>query len=239
VTNGRVVKGVQFEHLRDVGDPVALARAYSDGGADELVFLDITATKDGRRSMVELVARVADVVAIPFTVGGGVRTLADADAFIAAGADRVSLNSAALTTPELITQIAARYGSQAVVVAIDARQQRAFSHGGTRDTGMDVLEWSREVADRGAGEILLTSMDHDGQRTGYDIDLTVAVRDVSGIPVIASGGAGSPAHVADALTHVGAALVASILHDNPAELPRLRAELLALGAPLRPIQEYT
>lgn len=237
VAQGRVVKGVSFVNLRDVGDPVELAQHYSAGGADELVFLDITATPEGADTMVHVVERVADVLEIPFTVGGGIRSVEDASRIIEAGADRVSLNSAALATPELITEIAARFGSQAVVVAIDAGESVVYTHGGRLATDIATVPWAVEAAARGAGEILLTSIACDGQRTGFDLVLTEAVRDAVDIPVIASGGAGSAQHVADALRVTDAALIASIVHENPAGLPGLRREIEALGIELRPLKE--
>jgi cyclase len=233
VAAGRVVKGVRFEGLRDVGDPVELGSAYSDAGADELVFLDVKATLEERRSLVELVGRVADELAIPFTVGGGVRGLADAAALLERGADKVSVNSAALARPELIGELARRLGSQAVVVAIDAAGGDVYTRAGTVATGRRAAEWAREAQERGAGEILLTSIDADGTREGYDMPLTRDVAAAVSIPVIASGGAGSAAHVAEALTVAQAALLASILHENPARLASLRAELRAQGVPLR------
>jgi cyclase len=237
VTAGRVVKGVSFQGLRDVGDPVELARAYSAGGADELVFLDITATLHDVATMVDVVERVADEVTIPFTVGGGIRSREDAERIIEAGADRVSINSAALARPELIGEIAALFGSQAVVVAIDTADGEVYSHGGTIPTGLDVVRWARTAADNGAGEILLTSIDQDGQRNGYDLAVTSEVRNALRIPVIASGGAGGPEHVAAALRVTDAALVASIVHDNPAELPALRRAIIDAGVQLRPLKE--
>lgn len=237
VANGRVVKGVSFVGLRDVGDPVELATFYSDGGADELVFLDINATPDDTSTMTSVVAQVADVLEIPFTVGGGVRSVADATRIIESGADRVSLNSAALANPWLISAIADRYGSQAVVVAIDAGEGVVHTHGGRVATSTPTLAWAVEAAERGAGEILLTSIRQDGKRTGFDLELTVAVRNLVSIPVIASGGAGSAQHVADALRVTDAALIASIVHENPAGLPGLRREIQSLGIELRPIKE--
>jgi cyclase len=235
VTAGRVVKGVSFQRLRDVGDPIELARAYSDGGADELVFLDITATLEGSATMVELVAQVANEVDIPFTVGGGIRSRDDAARIIEAGADRVSVNSAALSRPELLGEIAELYGSQAVVVAIDTAAGVVFSHGATVPTELDVVAWARTATSAGAGEILLTSIDQDGHRSGFDLEVTAAVRAAVDVPVIASGGAGSAEHVARALRVADAALVASILHDDPAELPALRREVAAAGVELREI----
>lgn len=236
VSHGRVVKGVSFVGLRDVGDPVELAKFYSDGGADELVFLDISATPDDSATMTHVVAQVADVLEIPFTVGGGVRSVADATRIIESGADRVSLNSAALADPALITAIADLYGSQAVVVAIDAGDGVVHTHGGRIATTVEIIPWAVEAARRGAGEILLTSIRCDGQRAGFDLELTGAVRDAVAIPVIASGGAGSAAHVADALRVADAALVASIVHENPSGLPGLRREIEALGIQLRPLR---
>ena len=239
VARGRVVKGVSFVNLRDVGDPVELAQYYSDGGADELVFLDIMATPDDEDTMVHVVERVADVIEIPFTVGGGIRSVQDASKIIEAGADRVSLNSAALATPELITEIARRFGSQAVVVAIDAGKGVVHTHGGRVATDIATVPWAVEAAARGAGEILLTSIARDGSRSGFDLTLTRQVRDAVDVPVIASGGAGSAEHVADALRVTDAALVASIVHENPAGLPGLRREIEALGIVLRPMKERT
>jgi cyclase len=233
VAAGRVVKGVRFEGLRDVGDPVELGAAYSDAGADELVFLDVKATLEERRSLVDLVGRVAERLAIPFTVGGGVRRLEDAALLLEAGADKISVNSAALERPELVAELADRLGSQAVVVAIDAAAGEVYSHAGTRRTGRTAGDWAREAAERGAGEILLTSIDADGTREGYDLELTRTVANAVTIPVIASGGAGTARHVAGALEVAQAALLASILHEDPARLASLRAELRSLGVPIR------
>ena len=237
VANGRVVKGVSFVGLRDVGDPVELAKFYSDGGADELVFLDITATPEGAKTMTSVVAQVADVLEIPFTVGGGIRTVDDASRIIEAGADRVSLNSAALSNPELISEIADLFGSQAVVVAIDAGDGVVHTHGGRNATEIKTVPWAIEAARRGAGEILLTSIRQDGQRTGFDLELTRQVREAISIPVIASGGAGNAQHVVDALRITDAALIASIVHENPSGLKGLRAEIESLGITLRPLKE--
>ncbi len=237
VANGRVVKGVSFVGLRDVGDPVELASFYSDGGADELVFLDIAATPDDVATMTSVIVKVADVLEIPFTVGGGVRSVADATRIIESGADRVSLNSAALANPWLITAIADRYGSQAVVVAIDAGDGVVHTHGGRIATSVATIPWAIEAAERGAGEILLTSIRQDGKRTGFDLELTSAVRDAVSVPVIASGGAGSPEHIAAALRITDAALIASIVHENPTGLPGLRREVENLGISLRPLKE--
>jgi cyclase len=233
VAAGRVVKGVRFQGLRDVGDPVELGAAYSDAGADELVFLDIKATLGDRPTLIELVKRVAERLAIPFTVGGGVRSADDGERLLQAGADKVGVNSAALARPELITELAQRLGSQAVVVAIDATGGRVRSHAGTVAAGRDAADWAREAEQRGAGEILLTSIDADGTRDGYDLQLTAAVADVVGLPVIASGGAGNATHVADALGVAQAALLASILHEDPQRLATLRDEVRELGVPVR------
>jgi cyclase len=233
VAGGRVVKGIRFQGLRDVGDPVSLGEAYSDAGADELVFLDVQATLDGRGTLVELVRRVAERLAIPFTVGGGVRSYADAEELLASGADKVGVNSAALERPELLTELADRLGSQAVVVAIDVERGRVRSRAGTTETGRDAVEWAREAQERGAGEVLLTSIDADGTRAGYDLEITAAVADAVDIPVIASGGAGNAGHVAAALGVAQAALLASILHENPSRLESLREELRELGVAVR------
>jgi len=233
VAAGRVVKGVRFEELRDAGDPVELGAAYSDAGADELVFLDVKATLDGRSVLLELVARVAERLAIPFTVGGGVRNAADGAALLRAGADKVSVNTAALARPALISELAALLGSQAVVVAIDAAAGEARARAGTEPTGRSAVDWAVEAEERGAGEILLTSMAADGTRAGYDLELTAAVATAVSVPVIASGGAGGARHVAAALEVAQAALLASILHERPDRLTSLRQELRGLGVPLR------
>jgi cyclase len=233
VAGGRVVKGVRFEGLRDAGDPVELGAAYSSAGADELVFLDVKATTDGGPLLLELVARIAERLSIPFTVGGGVRSVADAEALLRAGADKVAVNTAALERPELVGELATRLGSQAVVLAIDVADGEAYAEAGTRPTGRRAVDWACEGEERGAGEILLTSIDADGTREGYDLDLTRAVAEAVSVPVIASGGAGTAAHVAAALGVAQAALLASIVHENPARLATLRAELRELGVPLR------
>ena len=224
---------MRFQELRDVGDPVELGAAYSDRGADELVFLDVKATLEERETMVGVVRRVAEQLAIPFTVGGGIRTVEDADQLLSAGADKVSVNSAALARPRLITELAEKLGSQAVVVAIDTEAGRVKTKAGTTETARETVEWAREAEERGAGEILLTSIDTDGTREGYDLTITREVADAVSIPVIASGGAGSARHVADALAVAQAALLASILHEDPERLTSLRDELRVLGVPLR------
>ena len=233
VANGRVVKGVRFQGLQDVGDPVELGASYSDAGADELVFLDVAATVGGRAPLLELVATVADELAIPFTVGGGVRSAGDAADLLAAGADKVAVNSAAVERPELIGELAALLGSQAVVVAVDAAGGEVYTRAGSTPTRLDAVAWAAEAEARGAGEILLTSIDADGTREGYDLLLTEAVAGAVSIPVIASGGAGHADHVAAALGVAQAALLASILHERPARLRSLRTELRGLGVPLR------
>ncbi|MFL6013646.1 MAG: imidazole glycerol phosphate synthase subunit HisF, partial [Gaiellaceae bacterium] len=233
VAGGRVVKGVRFQGLRDVGDPVELGAAYSDAGADELVFLDVKATLESRGTLVGLVSAVAERLAIPFTVGGGIRSVSDAEALLRAGADKISVNSAALERPELVTELAERLGSQAVVVAIDATEGDVRSRAGTARTPRRAAEWARECERRGAGEILLTSIDADGTRAGYDLELTEEVAAAVTVPVIASGGAGEAIHVAEALQIAQAALLASILHEDPSRLVRLRAELRDMGVPLR------
>ncbi|HET7137340.1 MAG TPA: imidazole glycerol phosphate synthase cyclase subunit [Gaiellaceae bacterium] len=233
VAGGRVVKGVRFQGLREMGDPVELGARYSDEGADELVFLDVRATLDGRRTLVELVERVSERLAIPFTVGGGVRSVEDGLALLEAGADKVAVNSAALARPELVTELAREVGSQATVVAIDAEGGAVRSRAGTAETGRSAVEWAREAEERGAGEILLTSIDADGTRAGYDLGLTAKVANAVDVPVIASGGAGEASHVAEALEVAQAALLASILHEDPARLRTLRDELRERGVELR------
>jgi imidazole glycerol-phosphate synthase subunit HisF len=234
VAGGRVVKGVNFVSLRDMGEPIELATRYSELGADELVFLDITATLEGRGPMLELIARSADELTIPFTVGGGVTGVADGRALLLAGADKVAVNSAAFDDPSILTQLADEFGSQAVVCAIDARAGEVVIHGGRTPRDRAAVDWAQEAVARGAGEILLTSIDADGTRTGYDLELTGAVADAVSVPVIASGGAGEARHLAEAY-QVGAeaALLASIVHERPERLPELKAELKELGWPIR------
>jgi imidazole glycerol-phosphate synthase subunit HisF len=233
VAGGRVVKGVRFAELRDLGDPVALAAAYSEAGADELVFLDIDATLERRGAMLGVVGRVAAELAIPFVVGGGIRTARDGEELLRAGADKVAVNSAALERPGLIGELAAALGTQAVVVSIDARRGEAYSRAGTVASGRDAVAWAREAEQRGAGEILLTSIDADGTGRGYDLKLTRAVATAVSTPVIASGGAGNASHLAAALQVAQAALLASLVHKDPGRLVLLRSELRALGIPLR------
>ena len=238
--NGRVVKGTNFVQLRDAGDPVECARAYNAQGADELVLLDITASSDARNIMTDIVRRVADGVFIPFTVGGGIRTVEDFTAILRAGADKVSVNSSALKNPRLIQEAAYKFGSQCVVCAIDAKRTgngrwTAYLNGGRVDTGKDAVAWAKEAVDRGAGEILLTSMDCDGVRQGYDLELTRAVSETVGVPVIASGGAGQLSHFADAFTQgkADAVLAASLFHFGEITIPQLKDYLAAQGIPVR------
>jgi imidazole glycerol-phosphate synthase subunit HisF len=241
VDGGRVVKGVQFENLRDAGDPAELAKAHSESGADEIVLLDISAAHERRATLLDTVRRAARQLFIPFTVGGGIRTLEDAAAVFSAGADKISINSAALADSTLITKIAERFGSQAVVVAIDAKscegasRWESFTHGGRVGTGRDAVEWAREAEARGAGEILLTSMDRDGTGVGFDCELTQAVADSVRIPVIASGGAGGAQHFVEVFRagHADAALAASIFHYGFSRLGNLKEKIGAQGIPVR------
>ena len=242
VDRGRVVKGVRFVALRDAGDPVECAARYDAEGADELVLLDITASSDSRPIVLEMVRRVADAVFLPFTVGGGVRSVEDADALLRAGADKVAVNTAAVEDPALLDRLSRRYGAQAVVLAIDARQGgpgawEVFVHGGRTATGKGAVDWAREAADRGAGEVLLTSMDRDGTRDGFDVPLTRAVADAVGVPVVASGGCGSVAHMAEVLTEgrASAALCASIFHFGEIRLGEARAGLQERGIEVRDV----
>ncbi len=234
VAGGRVVKGIRFEGLREVGDPVELAARYSELGADELVFLDVTATIEGRRPLVELVERAAAELEIPFTVGGGVTGPEDARRLLRAGADKVAVNKAAVDDPVLLTELAAEFGAQAVVCAIDARGGEVVTHGGRTPRGREVAAWAEEAVERGAGEILLTSIDADGTRAGYDLELTSAVATRVTVPVIASGGAGGAEHLAAAFeAGAEAALIASIVHERPERLPELKRELKEAGWPTR------
>ena len=241
VTDGRVVKGTNFVDLRDAGDPVELAARYDLEGADELVFLDITASSDNRDTTVEMVRRVADEVYIPFTVGGGIRTLEDARRMLRAGADKVSVNTAAVERPELISEIAAEFGAQCVVCAIDAKRSanswEVYLHGGRTPTGIDAIEWAQEAVRRGAGEILLTSMDRDGTREGFDLDLTQAIVDAVTVPVIASGGVGSIEHLVEgvAVGRADAVLAASIFHFREHTVADAKAEMSAAGIHVRPV----
>jgi cyclase len=238
VKDGRVVKGVKFHELRDAGDPVEQARAYGAAGADELCFLDISASLESRGTLVQLVERVARELAIPFAVGGGVRSAGDAETLLRAGADKVSVNTAALAAPSLITEVARLAGSQSAMIAIDAKARgpgwEVRSHGGTRSTGRDLLEWAREAVDRGAGEILLTSMDHDGVKKGFALEMLRAVTAAVPVPVIASGGAGEPSHFADAFeAGAAAALAASVFHFGTLSISDVKQACAALGFPMR------
>lgn len=241
VHNGRVVKGVNFVNLRDAGDPVEIAEAYDKAGADELVFLDITASSDARNTVVDMVRKVAEKVFIPFTVGGGIRTVEDFKVLLREGADKISINSSAINTPELISQAADKFGSQCVVVAIDARRREdgsgwnIYKNGGRIDVGIDVVEWAMKVDKLGAGEILLTSMDCDGTKAGYDLELTRTIAENVSIPVIASGGAGTMEHFYDALTEgkADAALAASLFHYKELEIRQVKEYLRDRKVPVR------
>lgn len=241
VDRGRVVKGVSFVELRDAGDPVELARLYDAEGADELVFLDITASSDDRATVYDMVAATADQVFIPFTVGGGIRTTADMKVMLELGADKVSVNTAAVADPGLVSEGARRFGSQCIVVAIDAKAAdggwEVYTHGGRTPAGIDAIAWAREVVARGAGELLVTSMDADGRQRGYDIALLRALDEAVNVPVIASGGAGGPEHMAEALTEgrADAVLAASIFHFGTHSIRGVKAELAARGIPVRPV----
>jgi cyclase len=250
VADGRVVKGVNFVGLRDAGDPVELACRYSASGADELVFLDIAASHQGRSTLVELVRRTAEAVTIPFTVGGGIRSVEGITELLRAGADKISLNSSAVADPNLVAEGAGRFGCQCIVVAIDARARRdpsgsptggwdVFVKGGRENTGRDAVAWAQQVVALGAGEILLTSMDGDGTQAGYDLALTRAVAEAVAVPVISSGGAGSIADIGAALGegHASAALLASLLHDGVLTVEQIKTELLAKGVNLRPLEQ--
>jgi cyclase len=238
VTGGRVVKGVHFVNLRDAGDPVELAARYNDQGADELVFLDITASSDARATMIDVVARTAREIFIPLTVGGGIRRVEDARHILHAGADKVSVNTAAVRRPELISELSCEFGAQAVVVAIDARRNvgggwNVYTRGGRDDEGIDAIVWARRAEELGAGEILLTSMDTDGAQNGFDCLLTKAVRDATKVPVIASGGAGKPEDFLKVLRHADAALAASIFHYGTYTVGDLKSYLAANGEAVR------
>lgn len=239
IKDGRVVKGVNFVNLRDAGDPVEQARQYDEQGADELVFLDISATHEGRKTTLELVSRVAETVFMPLTVGGGVREVDDMRNLLLAGADKVSVNSAAVKRPELLSEGAARFGAQCIVLAIDARRSgsgwEVYVNGGRVPTGIDAVEWARRGVELGAGEILLTSMDSDGTLDGYDIELTRIVSDLVPVPVIASGGAGTVQHFVQVLTQgrADAALAASLFHDGKLRISELKKQLQELDVPIR------
>ena len=240
IKDGRVVKGVNFVNLRDAGDPVEQARLYDAQGADELVFLDVSATHEGRRATLELVERVADAGFMPLTVGGGIRDVEDIRNLLLAGADKVSINSAAVKRPELLSEGAARFGAQCIVLAIDARKNgesawEVYVNGGRIPTGLDAIEWASRGVGLGAGEILITSMNTDGTLAGYDVELTRAISEAVSVPVIASGGAGSTSHFAEVLTKgkADAALAASLFHDGKLKIPELKDELQKLGVRVR------
>ncbi len=239
IKDGRVVKGVNFVNLRDAGDPVEQARLYDEQGADELVFLDISATHEGRKTTLELVSRVAETVFMPLAVGGGIREVDDMRNLLLAGADKVSVNSAAVRRPELLSEGAMRFGAQCIVLAIDARRTdsrwEVYVNGGRMPTGIDAVEWAIRGVELGAGEILLTSMDADGTLAGYDLTLTRRIAEAVSVPVIASGGAGTPAHFADVLTDgkADAALAASLFHDGKLKIPELKRELQGWNVPVR------
>lgn len=242
VKEGRVVKGVHFVNLRDAGDPVEQARIYDQMGADELVFLDITASPEGRKTTAKMVRRVADEIFLPLTVGGGIRNVEDMRAILLAGADKVSVNTAAVKKPEILSAGAERFGSQCIVLAIDAKRQpggwwEVYTHGGRTPTGIDALEWAKRGVSLGAGEILLTSMDADGALTGYDIDLTRAVSETVNVPIIASGGAGRLDHFAQVLTlgKADAALAASLFHDKVMTVGQVKRFLIGQEIPIRPV----
>lgn len=243
VKDGRVVKGVNFVALRDAGDPVEQARAYDAAGADELMFLDITASHEGRGAILDVVAQTADVCFMPLSVGGGIRTVEDARALLLAGADKISVNTAAVEDPDLLSRCADAFGSQAVVAAVDVRAVegggwRAFTYGGRRDTGLDAVDWAAEAVRRGAGEILLTSMDRDGVRSGYDLGLLRAVTNAVKVPVIASGGAGEARHMVEAVTEGGAdaVLAASIFHFGDVSIRGVKTAMAAAGVPVRALE---
>lgn len=246
VDEGRVVKGVNFVDIRDAGDPVELAAAYDEAGADELVFLDITASSDGRDTTIDMATHVAERVFIPFTIGGGVRSVADARRLLRAGADKVAVNSAAVARPELVSEIAAEFGRQCVVVAIDSKRTGLTSsgyevvvHGGRTPTGLDTIEWAVRAEALGAGEILLTSMDSDGAKRGFDIGVTAAVSGATNVPIIASGGVGTLDHLVEGVTRGGAdaVLAASIFHFGEHTIAEAKTAMAAAGIPVRPIEE--
>lgn len=241
IKDGEVVKGINFENLTSIGDPVAHARYYSDKGADELVFLDITASFEKRKMLYELVSDVAKNINIPFTVGGGIDSLEDAESLLASGADKISINSSAIRNPELIDKMAFEFGNQFVVLAVDAKQKgnkwEVYIEGGRKRTGLDLFDWSREVCDRGCGEILFTSMNHDGVKQGYALKALKKLQSVVSVPVIASGGAGSPEHFIDLFleTEVNAALAASVFHYNTIDIPDLKNLLKRNGINIRSV----
>ena len=239
VDNGRVVKGVKFKEIRDAGDPVLVAKAYEEQGADELVFLDITASSDDRNTMIDVVRKTAETCFMPLTVGGGIRNVQNIREMLLAGADKVSLNTAAILNPNIINEASEKFGNQCIVVAIDAKQKgkcwSVYTHGGRKITQLDAIEWAKEVVDRGAGEILLTSMDRDGTKEGYDIDLTSAISESVDVPVIASGGVGNPTHMAEGINlgKASAVLVASIFHFGEFTISETKSVMKQHGIPVR------
>ncbi|MCF8459408.1 MAG: imidazole glycerol phosphate synthase subunit HisF [Flavobacteriales bacterium] len=239
IKDGRTVKGVNFVDIRDAGDPIELAKVYVEQGADELVFLDITATVEGRKTFAELVGHIAEEINIPFTVGGGISSVSDVEKLLAAGADKVSINSSAVKRPELISELANEFGNQCVVVAIDAGKVdgkwRVFTHGGRTATELDVFEWAKQAEELGAGELLVTSMEHDGTKGGFAIELLKELNAITHVPIIASGGAGNAQHFIDVFekTGVDAALAASIFHFGEVPIPQLKNELRTKGIPVR------
>ena len=245
VKDGRVVKGVNFVALRDAGDPVEQAAAYDAAGADELMFLDITASHEGRGAILDVIARTADVCFMPVSVGGGVRTVEDARRLLRAGADKVSINTAAVEDPDLVARMADAFGSQCVVVAVDAKARadggwNIFTYGGRNDTGIDAVEYATRAVEKGAGEILLTSMDQDGAKTGYDLPMLRAITGAVSVPVIASGGAGNTQHLVEAVTLGGAdaVLAASIFHFGEVSIPQAKRAMAAAGIPMRGVTEF-
>ena len=234
VDGGRVVKGVRFQSLRDIGDPAELAACYEEQGADEIVFLDISASAEGRGTLLDAARRTAEQLFVPLTIGGGIRSVDDIARTLRSGADKVSINSAAVARPTLLSDAADRFGSQCVVASIDAKDGLVFIHGGRTPTSLDAIEWARTCVAHGAGEILLTSIDRDGARNGYDLELTRAVSKAVDVPVVASGGAGTPEHVADALQDADAALVAGIVHDGVTTVGAIKAAVTRAGIPCRP-----
>jgi cyclase len=244
VHDGRVVKGVNFVNLVDAGDPVEQARVYDAAGADELCFLDITASHEGRDTLYDVLRATAEQCFMPLTVGGGVRTIEDVRKLLLAGADKVSINSAAISRPEFVAEASRKFGAQCIVVAIDAKQVgpsrwSVFSHGGRRDVGLDVVDWAKKVVDLGAGEILLTSMDRDGARSGFDLELTRAVADAVSVPVIASGGVGDVDHLVEGVTegHASAVLAASIFHFGEVDISEAKSHMAAAGVAVRPVND--
>jgi cyclase len=233
VDGGRVVKGVRFESLRDIGDPAELAERYEAQGADEIVFLDISASAEGRATLLDTARRTAERLFVPLTIGGGIRSVDDIARTLRAGADKVSINSAAVARPALLTEAARQFGSQCVVASIDAKDGQVYTHGGRTPTTLDAIEWARTCVEHGAGEILLTSIERDGSRDGYDLELTRAIAASVSVPVVASGGAGNPQHVADVLADADAALVAGIVHDGVTTVGEIKATVTRAGIPCR------